>query len=92
LPRESGPKAKAAAIKALEIDNSLAEAHASLGMTRMSYEWDWADAEREFQRSIELDQSIRPPTRGMAFVWDLWAGPRKPLLRIAALSNSTRFP
>jgi serine/threonine-protein kinase len=55
LPRESGPKAKAAATKALEIDNTLAEAHASLGMTRMSYEWDWAGAEREFQRAIELD-------------------------------------
>ena len=55
LPRESGPKAKAAATKALEIDDTLAEAHASLGMTRMSYEWDWAGAEREFQRAIELD-------------------------------------
>jgi serine/threonine protein kinase/tetratricopeptide (TPR) repeat protein len=55
LPRQSGPKAKAAAIKALEIDNTLAEAHASLGMTLMSYEWDWAGAEREFQRAIELD-------------------------------------
>jgi serine/threonine-protein kinase len=55
LPRASGPKAKAAATKALEIDNTLAEAHASLGMTRMGYEWDWAGAEREFQRAIELD-------------------------------------
>jgi serine/threonine protein kinase/tetratricopeptide (TPR) repeat protein len=55
LPRKSGPKAEAAATKALEIDNTLAEAHASLGMTRMSYEWDWAGAEREFQRAIELD-------------------------------------
>jgi serine/threonine protein kinase/tetratricopeptide (TPR) repeat protein len=55
LPRESAPKAKAAATKALEIDNTLAEAHASLGMVRMSYEWDWAGAEREFQRAIEVD-------------------------------------
>jgi serine/threonine-protein kinase len=55
LPRESGPKAKAAAMRALDIDNTLAEAHASLGMTRMSYEWDWAGAEHEFQRAIELD-------------------------------------
>jgi len=55
LPRESGPKAKAAAEKALEIDNTLAEAHASLGMTLMGYAWDWAGAEREFQRAIELD-------------------------------------
>jgi hypothetical protein len=49
LPRESGPKAKAEATKALEIDNSLAEAHASLGLTHMSYEWDWAGAERELK-------------------------------------------
>jgi serine/threonine-protein kinase len=55
LPREAGPKARAAAAKALEIDNTLAAAHASLGMIRMSYEWDWAGAEREFQRAIELD-------------------------------------
>ena len=55
LPRESGPKARAAATKALEIDNTLAAAHASFGMVRMSYEWDWAGAEREFQRAIELD-------------------------------------
>jgi TolB-like protein/Flp pilus assembly protein TadD/predicted Ser/Thr protein kinase len=55
LPRESGPKAKAAATKALEIDSTLAEAHASLAMIRMVYEWDWAGAEREFQRAIELD-------------------------------------
>jgi serine/threonine-protein kinase len=53
-PKESGPKARAAAMKALELDESLAEAHASLGMMRMSYEWDWAGAERAFQRSVEL--------------------------------------
>ena len=54
-PRESWPKAKAAAIKALEIDNTLAAPHACLANFRMSYEWDWAGAETEFQRSIELD-------------------------------------
>jgi len=54
-PRESGPKARALATTALKIDETLAEAHASLAMTRMHYEWDWAGAEREFQRSIELD-------------------------------------
>ncbi len=55
LPRVSGPKAKAAATKALEIDNTIADAHAALGMVRMSYEWDWPGAEREFQRAIQLD-------------------------------------
>ncbi len=57
LPRESGPKAAAAAAKALEIDDTLAQAHASLGMIRFSYEWDWAGAEREFRRAIELDNN-----------------------------------
>jgi len=53
-PRDSGPKGKAAATKALEIDNTLAEAHTSLALT-LVYDWDWAGAEREFRRSIELD-------------------------------------
>jgi eukaryotic-like serine/threonine-protein kinase len=54
-PRESGTKARTAAIQAVKIDETLAEPHASLGMTLMQYDWDWAGAEREFLRSIELD-------------------------------------
>jgi tetratricopeptide (TPR) repeat protein len=42
-------------MKALEIDHTLAGPHAALGFTKTHYEWDWAGAEREFQRSIELD-------------------------------------
>jgi eukaryotic-like serine/threonine-protein kinase len=53
-PTEAWPKAKLAALKAIESDDSLAEAHASLGVIRMWYEWDWKDAEREFLRAIEL--------------------------------------
>jgi eukaryotic-like serine/threonine-protein kinase len=63
-PSKSGAKAKAAATRALEIDNTLAEPHASLGMTRMAYEWDWAGAEQEFQRAIELD-----PNYPTAHLW-----------------------
>jgi serine/threonine-protein kinase len=54
-PLEAGPKAQAAAARALEIDNTLADAHTSLGFTKVLYERDWAGAEREFQRAIELD-------------------------------------
>jgi len=54
-PLETGPKVKAAAARALEIDSTLAEPHSSLAMTKMNYEWDWAGAEREFQRSAEID-------------------------------------
>src|SRR5262249_31928206 len=52
---ESFSKAKAAAMKALELDPDLAEAHASLAYVRTFYDWDWPGAEKEFKRSIELN-------------------------------------
>jgi tetratricopeptide (TPR) repeat protein len=54
-PAEALPKAKAAAMKALEIDDSLPEAHAVLAMVRLYYEWDWSGAEQACQRAIELN-------------------------------------
>jgi serine/threonine-protein kinase len=54
-PSEAWPKAKAAAMQALDIDDSLAEAHTSLGLVKEHFEWDWAGAEREFKRAIELN-------------------------------------
>jgi TolB-like protein/Tfp pilus assembly protein PilF len=54
-PRDAMPKAKAAAIKAIEIDDMLAEARASLARIRMTFDWDWSNAEKEFQRAIELN-------------------------------------
>jgi len=59
-PGEAMPKAKAAASKALEIDNSLAEAHTSLAFISLYYDWDWSVAEREFQRAIELNPNYAP--------------------------------
>jgi serine/threonine-protein kinase len=53
-PHEAMPKAKESAIKALSLDNTVAEAHASLGHVVMNYDWDWPRAEKEFKRSIEL--------------------------------------
>ena len=53
-PKDSIPKAKEAALKALEIDNSLAEAHASLGYAKLIYDWDWLGAEAELSRSLAL--------------------------------------
>ena len=53
-PREVEPKARAAAQRALEIDDSLPEAHAALGDTLFHYDWDWPGAEREFRRAIAL--------------------------------------
>jgi TolB-like protein/Tfp pilus assembly protein PilF len=51
------PKARAAAVRALEIDEALGEAHASLALIMQMYEWDWRGAEREFRRAIELDSN-----------------------------------
>jgi tetratricopeptide (TPR) repeat protein len=54
-PREAFERAKTAATKSLQFDDSLAEAHASLGNINLFYDWDWAAAEREFRRAIELN-------------------------------------
>jgi adenylate cyclase len=53
-PAEALPLAKASAMKALEADDSLAEAHASLGLVLADYDWDLGAAEREFRRAIDL--------------------------------------
>jgi TolB-like protein/tetratricopeptide (TPR) repeat protein len=54
-PREAFPKAKAAAIQALQLDDSLGEAHAALGVIKRDFEWDWMGAEKEFKRALELN-------------------------------------
>ncbi|HLN99288.1 MAG TPA: protein kinase [Pyrinomonadaceae bacterium] len=54
-PGEAMPKAKAAAMKALELDDTVAEAHASMGLAKEYCDWDWLGAEREFKRAIELN-------------------------------------
>jgi len=54
-PSEMMEKAKVAALKALSIDDSIAEAHLSLAMVKFRFDWDWEGAEKEFQRAIELD-------------------------------------
>jgi len=54
-PQTSMPLARAAALKALEIDGSLAEAHVSLAHVKANYEWNWPEADRLFKRAIELN-------------------------------------
>jgi TolB-like protein/DNA-binding winged helix-turn-helix (wHTH) protein/Tfp pilus assembly protein PilF len=65
--REALPAAKAAAIKALELDNGLGEAHTSLGFALSGFDWDWAAAEKEFQRAIDLN-----PGYATAHHWYAW--------------------
>ena len=52
---EAYPRGRAAALKALEIDDSLAEAHISLASAKFEYDWEWAAAEKEFRRGLELN-------------------------------------
>jgi Flp pilus assembly protein TadD len=63
-PRESIPKAKEAASKALAFDDTLAEAHTALAYIKSTYDWDWPGAEREFKRVIELN-----PNYATAHFW-----------------------
>ena len=54
-PHEAGPKAKAAALQAVELDDSSAGAHEALATVRTWTDWDWAGAEPEWRRALELD-------------------------------------
>ena len=54
-PHEAFPRAKAAAMKALEIDDTIAEAHTSLAYVLTIYDFDWSRGEQEFKRAIELN-------------------------------------
>ena len=56
-PKEAGQKAAAAAKRAVEIDASLSECHASLALVRFWYDWNWEEAEQEFLSAIELNPS-----------------------------------
>ncbi len=63
-PRDAFPKATEAALRALELDSTLAEPHASLGYCRLYYNRDWAGAEKEFQTAIRLN-----PKYEIAYDW-----------------------
>ncbi|MBZ5561928.1 MAG: tetratricopeptide repeat protein [Acidobacteriia bacterium] len=65
-PKEAFPRVKSAASKALEMDETLAEAHAFLGAARFNYEWDWVGAEKEFKRAIELNPGYATAHHGYA--------------------------
>ena len=66
-PKEAFPKAKAAAAKALQLDDTLGEAHASLALCLKSFDWDWKSAERELVRALELN-----PSYATAHQWYAW--------------------
>jgi TolB-like protein/DNA-binding winged helix-turn-helix (wHTH) protein/Tfp pilus assembly protein PilF len=63
-PKDIMPKARDAALKALQLDEGLAEAHTSLASAELLLDWNWSGAEREFKRAIELNPNDAP-----AHVW-----------------------
>jgi eukaryotic-like serine/threonine-protein kinase len=63
-PREAFPAAKSAALRALELDPNLGEAHVSLAYLQLYYDWDWAASEASFRRGIELN-----PGYALAHQW-----------------------
>ena len=65
--REALPKGKAAAVRALELDHTLGEAHTSLAFILDGFDWDWASADREFRQGIELN-----PGYATAHHWYAW--------------------
>jgi TolB-like protein/DNA-binding winged helix-turn-helix (wHTH) protein/Tfp pilus assembly protein PilF len=66
-PKEALPKAKTAALKALELDENLSEAHTSLAFCLEGFDWNWEGAEKEFRRGIELN-----PGYATAHHWYAW--------------------
>lgn len=68
-PREAMPRAKAAALRATQLDSTLAEAQTSLGVVSMFYEWNWPAAERYYQRAIALNP--RYATGHLFYAWYL---------------------
>ncbi len=72
-PQEVIPKARAAALKALQLDNSLAEAHTSLALITENYDWDWQTAGKEFRLAIQLDPNY-PTAHQWYAEYLMWRG------------------
>ena len=87
-PHDVMPKAKQAALKALAIDDTLAEAHCALAIELTAYDWDWATADKEFKRAIELNPDY--PTAHAQYGWYLSLMGR-PEESIAELKRATEL-
>ena len=80
--KEAYPKARAWALKALELDLDLAEAHATLSAEMRDYEWDWVGAEREIKRALELNPSYATAHQRYAFHLVCMGRPREAVAAI----------
>jgi serine/threonine protein kinase/Tfp pilus assembly protein PilF len=81
-PREAMPQAKAAAVKALQIDPSLAEAHISLGYSAYTFDWDWAASTRHFDRALALNREAVMKSNSYPFYLTV-AGRHEEAIRVA---------
>jgi TolB-like protein/Flp pilus assembly protein TadD len=66
--QEAWPNAKAAALKAVELDDTLAEAHTAIAFVKLHYDSDWAGAEHEFGKALDIN-----PSHAAAHQWKTWA-------------------
>lgn len=81
-PRDVMPRAKAAALKAVELDDGLPEGHVSLGSVKMYYDFDWTGAEREFRRATQLNRNSADAHHGYALYLAAVARPAEAVAEI----------
>jgi len=80
--RESAPKAKAAAAKALELDSMLAEVHETLAGIRTWTDWDWEGGEAEYRRAIELNPNLPGPRASISHLLNILKRPEEAMTQI----------
>jgi TolB-like protein/DNA-binding winged helix-turn-helix (wHTH) protein/Tfp pilus assembly protein PilF len=85
--KEALPKAKAAAIKAVELDGSLSEAHTSLGYSLRAFDWDFDSAGKEFRRAIELNPGYATAHHWNAMNLGLLGRPKEALVEMRKAEN-----
>ena len=95
MPQWMSPASKLASQRALELDDSLAEAHLSVGSLKLYYEWDFSAAETHFRRAIELNPSLASAYFNLSYLVDLYGYPDEALtlaeqaVRLDPLSSAT---
>jgi len=85
--KQALPRAKAAAVKALELDSSMSEAHTSLGYSLRAFDWDFDAARKEFQRAIELNPSYATAHHWNAINLELLGRPKEALVEMRKAEN-----
>jgi len=86
-PKEAFPEAKAAAIKALELDSSLSEAHTSLGYSLRAFDWNFDSAGREFRQAIEINPGYATAHHWNAMNLGLLGRPKEALVEMRKAEN-----